>query len=198
MALALTLVAGYAMATEEAEFALVEQQDNFEIRDYAPQIVAEVVVQDDFEDAGNQAFRKLFNYISGDNTASEKIAMTSPVSQEARSEKIAMTSPVSQSARGEDWAVSFMMPAKYTTETIPQPTDPDVVMRAIPAHRMAVIRFSGRWTDSNYQEHLAELSSWVETQGLEVTGEPVWARYNPPFTPWFMRRNEILLPVGGG
>jgi len=191
-------VAGSAMAVEEAEFAVVARDGDFEIRDYAAQIVAEVLVDDEFEEAGSRAFRKLFKYISGANTAREEIAMTSPVSQEKRSEKIAMTSPVGQRSSGDAWAVSFMMPAAYTMETTPSPDDPEVVIREIPPHRMAAVRYSGRWTEKNYQQHLGELRAWVAARNLEVMGDPVWARYNPPFTPWFMRRNEILLPVSGG
>ncbi len=193
--LILTLLSGNVMAAEEADYDVVVAEDKLEIRDYTPQIVAEVIVNDDFEDAGNVAFRKLFKYISGNNTRSEEIAMTAPVSQEKAGEKIAMTAPVSQRAEGDSWAVSFMMPAEYTMETIPAPSDPEVTIRAIPAQRMAAIRFSGRWKAKNYDKHLEELMAWVETKGLVVSGEPVWARYNAPFVPWFMRRNEILLPV---
>ncbi len=196
-ALAPLLAAESAMAIEEAKYEVVTQDGDFEIRDYAAQIVAEVQVDEEFEDAGNRAFGKLFNYISGANTAQQKIAMTSPVSQEKRGEKIAMTSPVGQRTSGEGWAVSFMMPAKYSMQTIPRPDDPAVVIREIAPHRVAAIRYSGRWTGKNYQQHLEELRAWVAARGLEVAGEPVWARYNPPFTPWFLRRNEILLPLGG-
>lgn len=183
------------MATEEAEYDVVRQDGDFELRDYAPQIVAEVVVSGSFSDAGNSAFRPLFNYISGDNTVQTRIAMTAPVAQTAQSQDIAMTAPVGQRASGDDWVVSFMMPAEFTMDTIPIPTDPAVKLREIPAHRMAVVRYSGRWSEKRYQSHLVALQSWVTEQGLGVTGEAVFARYNGPFTPWFMRRNEILLPV---
>jgi len=181
-ALTLTFLtlAGIAMATEEAEYDFVQQDGDFELRDYAPQIVAEVIVSGSFSSAGNRAFRPLFNYISGDNTVQGKIAMTAPVSQRTS---------------GDDWVISFMMPAEFTMDTIPRPTNPAVKLREIPAHRMAVVRYSGRWTEKRYQSHLESLLSWVEAQGLAVSGEPVFARYNGPFTPWFMRRNEILLPV---
>jgi len=192
---ALMFAAGNVMATEEAEYDVVMAEDKLEVRDYAPQLVAEVIINEDFEDAGNKAFRKLFKYISGNNTKSEEIAMTAPVSQEKAGEKIAMTAPVSQRAEGDSWAVSFMMPAEYTMDTIPQPSDPAVKIRAIPAQRMAAIQFSGRWTAKNYDKHLEKLMTWAQDKGLKISGEPVWARYNAPFVPWFMRRNEILLPV---
>jgi hypothetical protein len=188
-------VTGVAMATEEAEYELVRQDGDFELRDYAPQLVAEIAVSGSFSRAGNRAFRPLFNYISGDNTVQGEIAMTAPVSQTAPGEEIAMTTPVGQRESGESWVISFMMPAQYTMDTIPTPTDPAVKLREIPAQRMAVIRYSGRWTEKRYQSHLDELMAWTEVQNFAVTGEPVFARYNGPFTPWFMRRNEILLPV---
>jgi len=110
-------------------------------------------------------------------------------------EKLAMTSPVGQRKSGQGWAVSFMMPASYTMETIPVPSDPNVVLREIPAHRAAAIRYSGTWSEKSYLEHLTELQEWMESKNLIAAGEPIWARYNAPFTPWFMRRNEILIPL---
>ena len=191
----LAAVTGESLAAEEAEYKVALQQDEFEVRDYAPSIVAEVVVSGGFEDASSAAFRKLFNYISGDNTRRDKIAMTAPVSQKREAEKIAMTSPVGQRAAGQGWAVSFMMPAAYTMETIPVPVDPAVVLREIPAYRAAAVRYSGGWSAERYQKHLAQLQDWIERNGWEVVGEPVWARYDAPFTPWFMRRNEILVAL---
>lgn len=189
------MMTGNLMATEEAEYRVLLQEDAFEIREYAPSIVAEVVVNGDFEDASSAAFRKLFNYISGDNTRRDKIAMTAPVSQKPEPEKIAMTSPVGQRASGQGWAVSFMMPASYTIDTIPVPDDPTVVLREVPAYRAAAVRYSGGWSEKRYGKNLALLQDWIEQSELEAVGEPVWARYNAPFTPWFMRRNEILVEL---
>ena len=183
------------MAVEEAKYTVSVQQDKLEIREYAPSIVAEVVVNGDFEDASGAAFRKLFKYISGDNTGRSKIAMTSPVTQKQESEKIAMTSPVGQRKSDQGWVISFMMPDSYTMDTIPLPDDPSVVLREIPAYRAAAIRYSGRWSEKAYRKQLSLLLQWIEEKNLEITGEPIWARYNAPFTPWFMRRNEILIPV---
>ena len=189
------LLPGLASAVEEAEYRVVLNDGSFELRDYAPSIVAETVVEADFEDAGNRAFRLLFRYIDGNNVAQKEIAMTAPVSQGQASEKIAMTSPVGQQAADGGWVVSFMMPTSYTMETIPQPSDPAVRLRAVPAYRAASIRYSGFWSEARYREHLQELMAWIEQQGLQPAGAPVWARYDPPFKPWFMRRNEILVPV---
>jgi len=182
-------------ATEEAKYSVISQSGDFEIREYEASIVAETLVEDEFEDAGSRAFRKLFNYISGDNSKQDKIAMTSPVSQEKRSEKIAMTSPVGQRQSGNGWAVAFMMPASYTMETIPVPDDPAVVIRPIPAYRAAAVRYSGTWSEKNYRKQLERLRQWMQVNDLQANGQPVWARYDPPFKPWFMRRNEILIPL---
>lgn len=192
---AMLSLAGTVFAIEEAEYEVVLEDGDMELRDYAAQIVAEVEVEGDFDEAGNDAFRPLFNYISGDNTRQQEIAMTAPVAQEKASEEIAMTAPVSQRSEGASWAVSFMMPSSYTMDTIPSPTNPAVTIREIPPHRMAAVRYSGRWTEANYQEHLGQLNAWIEAQGLDVIGAPVWARYNAPFSLWFLRRNEILIPV---
>jgi effector-binding domain-containing protein len=187
-----------AMAIEEATYNVVKKDDKFEIRDYAPHILAETVVEGDLEQAGSKAFNKLFRYISGDNRSRDKMAMTAPVSQEAIGEKIKMTAPVGQQRVQDRWAVSFMMPASYTLETLPEPEDPDVTFRQVPARRMAAVRYSGFWSEKNYLRYKMELESWIHERGLTIVGDPVWARYNPPFTPWFLRRNEILIPVKAG
>jgi len=182
------------MAIEEAPYEVVKVEGSFEIRDYAPHILAETLVDGDFDEAGSSAFRRLFSYISGDNRSQTKIAMTAPVSQQS-GEKIDMTAPVGQQKSGDQWVVSFMMPASYNMETLPAPDDPLVTLRQVPARRMATIRYSGFWSEKNYQKNKTKLDSWVQKEGLSVNGEPIWARYNAPFVPWFMRRNEILLPV---
>ncbi len=168
------------MAIEEATYKVVETDGRFETRDYAPHILAETVVDGSLEDAGNSAFGRLFQYISGENQTHGKVAMTAPVGQQPAQEK---------------WAVSFMMPATYTLGTLPAPADPKVTLRPIPARRVAAVRYSGFWSQARYLKFKAELESWIGAKGLTVAGDPIWARYNPPFTPWFLRRNEILIPV---
>jgi len=189
---------GCAFTAEETKYTIIRQSKNFELRDYPAQIVAETEVDGAMEGAGNKAFRRLFNYISGKNRAQEKISMTSPVTQEASSEKIAMTSPVAQQSTADGWMVSFMMPDSYTMETIPIPDDPNVKVRQIPPRRMACVQYSGGWSEERYLQHLQKLEEWIKENEFKTLGKPVWARYNPPFTPWFMRRNEILMPVDSG
>lgn len=183
------------MAVDEASYQVIKKMDRFELRDYAPQLLAEIVVAGELEDAGSKAFKSLFNYISGDNKSQKKIAMTAPVSQQPAGEKIAMTAPVGQERVEEGWAVSFMMPESYSLETVPLPDNPEIILRQVPARRIAAVRYSGFWSEKSYRRYLAELESWIEKEGLTATGEAIWARYNPPFMPWFMRRNEILIPV---
>ena len=138
------------MAIEEAAYKVLKQENNFEIRDYAPHLLAETVVEGDLEEAGNKAFNRLFRYISGDNRSRDKVAMTAPVSQVPRGDKIKMTAPVGQQRVQGKWAVSFMMPASYTLETLPEPEDPKVTLRQVPARRMAAVRYSGFWSEKNY------------------------------------------------
>lgn len=187
-----------AMAIEEAVYKVFKKDNKFEIRDYAPHVLAETVVEGDLEEAGNKAFNRLFRYISGDNRSRDKVAMTAPVSQEPMGDKIKMTAPVGQQRVQGKWAVSFTMPSSYTLETLPTPEDPKVTLRQVPARRMATVRYSGFWSEKNYIRYKLELESWIHGKGLTIVGDPVWARYNPPFTPWFLRRNEILVPIDAG
>lgn len=191
----LLLGAGKAMASEEADYTLMLKEGDFELRSYAPQVVAETLVAGSFSNVGNKAFMRLFKYITGNNTSQQKVAMTSPVTQSSESEKIAMTSPVTQHPVKNSWAISFTMPAGTTLETLPTPNDPQVTLRQVPERHLAVIRYSGLWTEKGYLENKTKLEDWLEEKGYTVIGEPVWARYDPPFKPWFLRRNEVLLPI---
>ncbi|MEZ4413700.1 MAG: heme-binding protein [Gemmatimonadales bacterium] len=183
------------MAIEEAAYTVVQRDGAFELRDYAPQVVAETIVAGDLEGAGTKAFRPLFRYISGQNRPGVKLAMTAPVSQEPARQKIPMTAPVGQEPVPGGWAVSFMMPTAFTLETLPEPADPAVRLRQVPARRVAAVRYTGVWSEKSYRRHKASLESWIRENGWTVAGAAVWARYNAPFTPWFLRRNEILIPV---
>ena len=181
------------MAVEEPRYHLVRAYEAFELRRYEPYLVAETVVSAAPDEAGNQGFRILAGYIFGQNKGARRIEMTAPVPR-AQS-RIAMTAPVAQRPVAGKWAISFMMPGSHTLETLPEPVDPAVVLRQVPSRRVAAVRYSGFWSERRYQRNKAELDAWIKGQGLVIAGDPVWARYNPPFTPWFLRRNEILIPV---
>ena len=184
-----------AMAIEKAKFNILESDLDFEIRQYAPQIVAETLVEGDFKKVGNQGFRRLFDYISGNNRRKQSIAMTAPVTQQANSEKIAMTAPVTQQKVDNKWRITFMMPAEYSLEDLPDPTDTRVTLKQDPGRLVAAIKYSGTWSKSRYEEKKAVLEDFIARRGLNPAGEPIWARYDPPFMPWFLRRNEVLIPV---
>lgn len=198
VALAAVMVASWgasAMATEEPAFRLVEKSGGFELREYPPYCVAETLVEgSSFESAGNEAFRRLVRYIGGDNRARGKIAMTTPVTQE-KGEKIAMTAPVAQEAEGNAFRVAFVMPAAYTLETLPQPNDPRIELRVVPARLVAAWRYSGRWTEARFRDNEQRLRAEMARRGLTAAGAPIIARYDPPFVPWPFRRNEVLVPV---
>ena len=191
------LVAKSAMAIEKAKYTVVEKEDDFEIRQYDSQIVAETYVDGDLEDVGNEGFRLLYGYISGDNKKKQSISMTAPVGQEAGSEKIAMTAPVKQEKKDNQWRITFLMPAEYTLEALPEPDDARVNLAQEPGRIMAAVKYSGTWSKEGYEENRTMLEEYIQKRGLTKAGEPVWARYDPPFMPWFLRRNEVLIPVEG-
>jgi hypothetical protein len=184
-----------AFAIEETKFKVIESEGNFELRQYSAHIVAETLVEGDFSKAGNEAFKRLAGYINGQNRRKQKIPMTAPVSQEADSVKIPMTAPVNQEKVGEKWRFTFLMPSSYTLETLPEPLDSRVTLTKVPERLMAALKYSGTWSKSRYEEKKTQLMEQLEKRGLKQVGEPIYARYNPPFTPWFLRRNEVLIPV---
>lgn len=184
-----------AMATEEPAFTLVRKQGNFEIRDYAPVIVAEVTLQGGAERARNAGFQPLADYIFAKDRKGPQIAMTAPVTQAPR-EQIAMTAPVTQRADStSSWTVGFTMPAKYTMETLPAPVDPNVKLIPHPAKRMAVVRFSGTGSAGEMEQVRGDLMKQVATLGLTPVGAPVFAFYDPPWTLPFFRRNEVMVEL---
>ena len=189
------LVAKSATAVEKAKYAVLEKENSFELRQYEAQIVAETYVEGNLEDAGNAGFRRLYAYISGENKKKESISMTAPVGQEAGSDKIAMTAPVSQEKKDNRWRITFLMPAEYTLEMLPDPIDERVKLAEEPGRMMAAVKYSGTWSKEGYEKNKALLEEFIRARGLTQAGAAVWARYDPPFMPWFLRRNEVLIPV---
>ncbi|MFZ4403330.1 MAG: SOUL family heme-binding protein [Pseudobdellovibrionaceae bacterium] len=183
------------MAIEEPDYTVESKGANYELRSYGPILVAETKVEADFENAGNQAFRILAGYIFGANKSKTKIAMTAPVNQEVASEKIEMTAPVTQIKGPSGFLVQFTMPKKYTMETLPIPNDSRVLLRQLPARKIAVYSYSGSWSESRYNDKLASFKEELKRDGVVTVGEPVLARYNSPFQIWFLRRNEIWVEV---
>jgi hypothetical protein len=166
--------------TEQQPYDVVREYPNFELRRYPAHTVAEVDVAADFDSAGSRAFGPLFSYISGGNEDRRKIAMTAPVVQVP-------------TERGH--AVAFVMPQDLSAA--PAPADTSVRIRTEPERVAAATRYSGRWSRRDYDRRLAELRDAISAAGFTAKGEPRFARFNPPFTPWFLRRNEIVIDVEG-
>lgn len=216
------LTSSSAMAIEEPAFERTIVDGANEVRRYAPMIVAETWVDGDLSDGSNDGFRVIARYIFGANRSrtgegSERIAMTAPVTMEARSERIAMTAPVTMelpvarsggaqgkvgapapapAAAGEGrWRMHFVMPSKYTMATLPEPIDLRVVLREVPAQQFAARTFSGFVTDARVASETEALRTWISARGLQAAGSAQLARYNPPWSIPFLRRNEILIPL---
>lgn len=182
--------------SEEPNYTIKLTEGAFELREYDPFIIAETYVTGDFREAGRRAFRKIGGYIFGNNVAQEKIAMTAAVVQEPKSEKIAMTIPVVQEGGSEKgWRFYFVMPAEYTLETLPTPTDSSVALKTVDRALVATIKFSGSYSDEKIAEQTEVLRTWIKTQGYTIISAPRTAWYDPPTTPAFLRRNEIHFDV---
>lgn len=188
---------------ETPKYEVISEHKDYEVRRYAPHILAEVTMDGEYRNAMNGGFRKLADYIFGNNTSvtkdkgSEKIAMTAPViERQTASEKIAMTAPVieQQKAPGSR-VVAFVMPSEYTLDTLPKPNNPDVRLVEVPAKDYAVVRFSGTASEEKALEMKRRLLEALKRDQRATVGEPMLAQYNPPWTPPFMRRNEVMVEL---
>jgi hypothetical protein len=195
-----------ALAIEEPAYEVVDRVGVAEIRAYAPRLLAETEVEGEFDRAGNQAFRRLAGYIFGDNRARTgtgdraEIAMTAPVAMRPASEKIAMTAPVAMRPAGDDgspdrWVMAFAMPSGWSLETLPEPVDRRVTLREAPARQVAVLTFSGLGSARRFAEQERALRELLAGSEWRIDGPAETMRYDPPWTLWFLRRNEVHLPV---
>lgn len=184
------------MATETPAYEVVRRWPEAELRRYGPTIVAETRVEGPREGAGTEGFRRLAGYIFGGNRARASIAMTAPVAQS--SERIAMTAPVAQAEADGAWVIQFTMPSRWTLDALPVPDDRRVTLREVPGGLVLARRYAGTWSEARYAAEAEALDAVRAREGLRAAGAPVWARYDPPWKPWFMRRNEILLRVAEG
>ena len=189
-----------AHAIDEPAYTVVQKTEVFEVRQYAPYLVAEVVVPGPASEAGNQGFNLLGGYIFGKNKGERKLEMTAPVTQTtlpaptpAPPIKLEMTAPVTQAVTEGGFLVQFVMPKGYTLATLPEPLDERVKLREVPGKRVAAIRFSGSWSQSTYEAQLQTLRNALSAAGLATQGEPISSRYNSPFSLPFLRRNEVWL-----
>ena len=179
---------------EQPAYRLISSQGSIELREYDAMILAQVEVQGERKAAINEGFRLIAAYIFGANEPNATISMTAPVQQQAK-RTIAMTAPVTQQADGGNWIVSFVMPKNWTMETLPAPKDERIKLVPVPARRMVAIRFSGTAADKLIAGKITALTKYAADQELRITGEPVLAFYNPPWTLPFLRRNEIMLEI---
>lgn len=199
--LLLIILKGTLMAIEEPKYTLIEKNDAFEIRKYAPYLVAQTEVTGTFDEMGNKAFRILFKYISGENQQRSKIKMTAPVIKESTENnglKIQMTAPVIQEIdkiNPKSATFSFVMPQSFTLATLPIPLDDRINLKEIPAKTVAVLKYSGGWGEEKYKKNEAILLKALDDADIITIGKPSFARYNSPFVLWFMRRNEIMIEV---
>jgi len=187
--LLLSLKAPTAMATEEPSYEVIKKSENFEIRQYQNQLIAEVTVEGSMSEASSKGFKLVADFIFGNNQKqakqSEKIAMTAPVVVEQKPSQ----------ADKRQWVFYFIMPSSYRMDTLPKPNNPQIQIKEVPAKKMAVIRFSGLVDDEKLASRTEELNAWIKTQNITPNGAPQLARYNPPWIlPWW-RRNEVMIPV---
>jgi len=196
------------MATEEPKYEVISSENAFEVRRYAPVLIAETVVEGDMDEASSQGFRRIADFIFGNNqrpdtAQSSKIAMTAPVTVEPMSSKIAMTAPVSiepaaadtnmQSAR--TWRIQFVMPSQYTMASIPKPNNSAVTLRELASKQFVVLRYSGLNTLAKVQDKTREALTWAQQKSFKVIGTPQLSRYDPPWTLPMFRRNEIMVEI---
>lgn len=180
---------------EEPSYTVLEQRDGYEIRQYNPYIIAETEITGDYSESLNGGFQIIADYIFGNNTTKTSIAMTAPV-LEKTSENIAMTVPViNTSASEKTRIISFVLPSKYTLETLPTPNNPKVKIKEVPAKKVAALRFSWYASESRTAKKLALLEKLIVRDELDPAGTPQVAQYNPPLSAPFTRRNEILIPI---
>ncbi len=187
MLAAVLLIGDNAIAIETLSYETIARDGDMELRDYPAHVLVETQGDGDLRRASGEAFGKLYQYIRGANVSGRKFAMTAPV----------LTEPLQTSVQDDGpakYRTAFCIPVELA-DSAPRPASPELLVRAVPPTRMAAIRYSGTWSQSLYEKKLQTLRSWMKTRGLRASGPPILARYDPPFKPWFLRRNEVLIPT---
>ena len=189
------VLAGPVMSdVEKPDYKVIQSEQNIEIRQYEPMIIAEVEVDGKREDAIGDGFRLLADYIFGNNTVQQVISMTAPV-QQKENQKIAMTAPVQQQSAGKSWRMSFVMPSKYSMDSLPVPNNNRVRLKEILTKKFVVIEFSGTNSNENVTEHENQLMNYIEANQIKINDSPKYAFYNPPWSLPFLRRNEVMIEI---
>ena len=182
---------------EHPQYLVLKKHHGYEVREYEPLLAAEVFVKGTQQESLRRGFKILFDYISGNNLKQESIKMTAPVMQqpEENSQRISMTAPVMQEQREDAHVISFMMPGNYTLETLPVPRDPAVTIVQRGSRKVAVARFAGYAPEEKVMKKQAKLKELLEKDGYRILSSVHLALYNPPWTPPFMRRNEVMFEI---
>ena len=189
------VLAGPVMSNvEKPDYKVIQSEQNIEIRQYEPMIIAEVEVDGKREDAIRDGFRLLADYIFGNNTVQQVISMTAPV-QQKENQNIAMTAPVQQQSTGKSWRMSFVMPSKYSMDSLPVPNNNRVRLKEILTKKFVVIEFSGTNSNENVTKHENQLMNYIEENQIKIIGSPKYAFYNAPWTLPFLRRNEVMIEI---
>jgi len=189
------VLAGPVMSNvEKPDYKVVKSEQNIEIRQYKPMIIAEVEIDGKREDAIRDGFRLLADYIFGNNMVEKVISMNAPV-QQKENNKIAMTAPVQQQLIGKLWKISFVMPSKYSMNSLPVPNNNRVRLKEILAKKFVVIEFSGTNSNDNVNEHENQLMNYIEGNQIKIIDSPKYAFYNAPWTLPFLRRNEVMIEI---
>lgn len=181
--------------TEQPEFEVLQSEGEFEVRKYAPQLIAKTTLEGGLDESSNDGFRVIANYIFGENLSGESVSMTAPVVQVPPSQQIAMTTPVVQSPSESGWTMYFIMPSKYTIDTIPKPKNDKVIIEELPSETVAINRYSGFFSEKKHQKKSHELLQWINSKGYRVISKPRSARYDPPWTIPFFRRHESQIKI---
>ena len=180
---------------EKPKYQATALTNDIELRSYDPMLVASVQISGKRKTAISEGFRVLADYIFGNNTLDQNISMTAPVEQQT-GQKIAMTAPVQQQQEASNsWIISFVMPKKFSLKTIPKPNNELITLNEVPAQKFITIRFPGANSDDNIKQNESALFNYIAQNTINVTGEPKYAFYNPPWTLPFMRRNEIMVQL---
>ena len=196
LSLAMLWSGDFSLAYEEPAYRLIKTYPAFELRQYDAYVVAETQVAGAFDDVGSQAFSRLFRYISADKRPQGKISMTTPVIQQPiAADENPGDDGSAPADTGTSYRFAFVMPAEYALDDLPKPDNLTIQLSSIPARLMAARRYSGTWSEERYRKNQQQLLEAVQAAGLKTLGTPIFARYNAPFSLWFLRRNEVLIEV---
>jgi len=180
----------------EPHYEVLKNDGAFEVRRYGPMVIAETFLNEEsYSTASGKGFNRLAGYIFGKNRSKTSISMTAPVLQERSSQKISMTAPVLQQPDKGGWRMAFVLPEGFTLESAPEPLDPEVKLRELPASTVAVVTFSGLHSAANLEKYGRQLQTWLKKQGYRTISEPKLASYDPPWTIPFLRRNEVQIMI---